>query len=167
MSKAARQRLFFPEDAATETTSPSDRAESFRQTREAHRAETADDYAELIADLIDEHGEARSVDVAERLGVSHATVAKTLTRLQQQGLIVRRPYRGIFLTDAGRRLAEEARGRHRLVVAFLVSLGVSAEAAHHDAEGIEHHVSQETLSAFKRFLANYECCKGPRSGSRR
>jgi DtxR family manganese transport transcriptional regulator len=153
MSKLAKQRLFSPEAAATGTTSPSDRAESFRQTREAHRAETADDYAELIADLIDEHGEARTVDAAERLGVSHATVAKTVTRLQHQGLIVRRPYRGIFLTDAGRRLAEEARERHRLVVAFLVSIGVSTETAHHDAEGIEHHVSDETLSAFKRFLS--------------
>jgi hypothetical protein len=65
-----------------------------------------------------------------------------------------RPYRAIFLTDAGRRLAEEARERHRLVAAFLVSIGVSAETAHHDAEGIEHHVSDETLSAFKRFLSS-------------
>jgi DtxR family transcriptional regulator, manganese transport regulator len=153
MSKSAKQRFFSPEDTATRT-SPSDRAESFRQTREAHRAETADDYVELIADLIDERGEARAVDVAERLGVSHATVAKTVTRLEHQGLIVRRPYRGLFLTDAGRRWAEEARERHRLVVAFLVSIGVSAETAHHDAEGIEHHVSDETLTAFKRFLSS-------------
>jgi DtxR family transcriptional regulator, manganese transport regulator len=152
MSTPAKRRTFSPEDAAT--TSPSDSAESFRQTRKAHRAETADDYVELIADLVDEHGEARSVDVAGRLGVSHATVAKTLTRLQRQGLIVHRPYRGTFLTDAGRRLAEEARQRHRLVVAFLVSIGVSAETAHHDAEGIEHHVSDETLSVFKRFLSS-------------
>jgi DtxR family transcriptional regulator, manganese transport regulator len=152
MSRPLKQRRLSPEDAGTETPSASDRAESFRQTREAHRAETADDYVELVADLIDEQGEARSVDIAERLGVSHATVAKTLTRLQHQELIVRRPYRGIFLTDAGRRLAEQARERHRLVVAFLVSIGVSAETAHHDAEGIEHHVSEETLSAFKRFL---------------
>lgn len=155
MSKhATKQRLSSPEDTATGITPPSERAESFRQTREAHRAETADDYVELIADLMDERGEARSVDIAERLGVSHATVAKTLTRLQHQELIVRRPYRAIFLTDAGRRQAEEARERHRLVVAFLVSIGVSAETAHHDAEGIEHHVSDETLSAFKRFLSN-------------
>jgi DtxR family transcriptional regulator, manganese transport regulator len=154
MSKPAKRRFLPSEAAGTATTAPSHRAESFRQTREAHRAETADDYVELIADLIDEQGEARSVDIAERLGVSHATVAKTLTRLQQQELIVRRPYRGSFLTDAGRRLAEQARERHRLVVAFLVSIGVSAETAHHDAEGIEHHVSEETLSAFKRFLSS-------------
>jgi DtxR family manganese transport transcriptional regulator len=154
MRKPATRKLLSRDDAGTVTMPPSDRAESFRQTREAHRAETADDYVELIADLIDEHSEARSVDVAERLGVSHATVAKTLTRLQHQELIVRRPYRGIFLTDAGRRLAEQARERHRLVVAFLVSIGVSAETAHHDAEGIEHHVSEETLSAFKRFLSS-------------
>jgi DtxR family manganese transport transcriptional regulator len=153
MSRPLKQRRLSPEDARTAEPSASGRAESFRQTREAHRAETADDYVELIADLMDERGEARTVDVAERLGVSHATVAKTVTRLQHQGLIVRRPYRAIFLTDAGRRLAEEVRERHRLVVAFLVSIGVSAETAHHDAEGIEHHVSDETLSAFKRFLS--------------
>jgi len=152
MSRALKQSPLSPEDAGAGTPSASGRAESFRQTREAHRAETAYDYVEIIADLIDEHGEARTVDIAERLGVSHATVAKTVTRLQHQGLIVRRPYRGIFLTDAGRRLAQEARERHRLVVAFLVSIGVSAETAHHDAEGIEHHVSDETLSAFKRCL---------------
>ena len=152
MSRPAKQRRLPREHAEAGTLPASGRAESFRQTREAHRAETADDYVELIADLMDECGEARSVDIAERLGVSHATVAKTLTRLQHQELIVRRPYRAIFLTDAGRRLAEEVRERHRLVVAFLVSIGVSAETAHHDAEGIEHHVSDETLSAFKRFL---------------
>jgi DtxR family manganese transport transcriptional regulator len=153
MSSPLKQRRLSPGNAGTGTPCASGRAESFRQTREAHRAETAYDYVEIIADVIDEHGGARTVDIAERLGVSHATVTKTVTRLQHQGLIVRRPYRGIFLTDAGRRLAEEARERHRLVVAFLVSIGVSAETAHHDAEGIEHHVSEETLSAFKRCLS--------------
>jgi DtxR family manganese transport transcriptional regulator len=160
MSKPAKQRRLPREGAEVGIPPGCGRAESFRQTREAHRAETADDYVELIADLMDERGEARTVDVAERLGVSHATVAKTVTSLQNQGLIVRRPYRAIFLTDAGRRLAEEARERHRLVVAFLVSIGVSAETAHHDAEGIEHHVSDETLSALKRFLSRYECGDG-------
>jgi DtxR family transcriptional regulator, manganese transport regulator len=63
-----------------------------------------------------------------------------------------RPYRAIFLTDAGRKLAAECKQRHETVVAFLQSLGISQKAAQLDAEGIEHHVSPETLAAFERRL---------------
>lgn len=107
---------------------------------------------ELVAELIAARGEARPVDVAHCLGVSQATVAKTVARLQREGLVTHRPYRSIFLTEAGRCLAETARQRHQLVVAFLLSLGISKAAAEQDAEGIEHHVSTETLAAFARFL---------------
>ena len=102
---------------------PGGPAEGFRQTRAAHRSETAEDYVELIADLIDARGEARAVDIAVRLGITQATVANTVSRLQRDGLIEHRPYRSIFLTEAGRELAEMARRRHRLVVAFLRALG--------------------------------------------
>ncbi len=63
-----------------------------------------------------------------------------------------RPYRGIFLTDAGRDLADRVRARHRLVVKLLLAVGVPAEAAEADAEGMEHHASEATLHAFARFL---------------
>jgi DtxR family manganese transport transcriptional regulator len=63
-----------------------------------------------------------------------------------------KPYRAIFLTDAGRKLAEECKRRHETVVAFLRSLGISEKVAELDAEGIEHHVSPETLAAFERLL---------------
>jgi DtxR family transcriptional regulator, manganese transport regulator len=124
----------------------------FRQTRAAHRSETAEDYVELIADLIDARGEARGADIAVRLGITQATVASTVSRLQRDGLIEHRPYRSIFLNEAGRELAEMARRRHRLVVAFLRALGLSEETAEQDAEGIEHHASEETLKAFARFI---------------
>jgi DtxR family transcriptional regulator, manganese transport regulator len=127
-------------------------ADSFRQTRRAHSLEVAEDYVELIAELIDSEGEARTVEIAQRLGVSHPTVGKTLGRLQREGLITRRPYRAVFLTDAGRELAEHARRRHQLVEDFLKAIGVSEERARIDAEGIEHHVSDETLAAFERLL---------------
>jgi DtxR family transcriptional regulator, manganese transport regulator len=133
-------------------TDPAGTAESFRRTRAAHRAETAEDYVELIADLIDARGEARGADIAVRLGISQATVAGTVSRLQRDGLVEHRPYRSIFLTAGGRELAEMARRRHRLVVAFLRSLGVSEETAERDAEGVEHHASEETLEAFARFI---------------
>ena len=126
--------------------------ENFRHTRRARKNEIAEDYVELIADLIDTGGEARAVDIARRLGVSHATVIKTVARLQRDGLVVTRPYRGIFLTDEGRRIAAWSRQRHELVVKFLLAIGVSEETAHADAEGIEHHVSAETLAAFERVV---------------
>lgn len=128
------------------------RAAAFRRTRTAHRSGTAEDYVELIADLIDQHGTARAVDIAARLGVTQATVASTVARLQRDGLVDHQPYRSVFLTENGRQLAEVVRRRHRLVVTFLRALGVSEQTAERDAEGIEHHVSDETLSAFVRFV---------------
>ncbi len=93
------------------------------------------------------------MDIARCLGVTHVTVTRTIARLQRDGLVTAKPYRSIFLTDAGRRLAERVRHRHAIVVAFLVSLGVSEATANTDAEGIEHHVSKETLAAFERFAS--------------
>lgn len=124
-----------------------------RLTRLAHAQERAQDYVEAIADLIAEHGEARATDIAKSLGVTHVTVIRTVQRLQREGLVTTQPYRSIFLTDAGRKLAAKAKARHEKVVAFLEALGVSGATARVDAEGIEHHVSPETLAAFERFLA--------------
>jgi DtxR family manganese transport transcriptional regulator len=112
----------------------------------------AEDYVELIAELIEERGEARGSDVAARLGVANATVVKTLKRLQDERLIEQKPYRAIFLTESGRKLAENGRHRHAIVERFLAALGVSPGVARLDAEGIEHHVSGETLAAMDRFL---------------
>ena len=120
--------------------------------RRAHQQETAEDYVELIADLIDVNGEARAVDLAERTGVTPATVNSTLQRLARDGLIRKARYRSVFLTDEGRELAEQARERHRIVRDFLLALGIEREIAEIDAEGIEHHASEMTLQAFKTFL---------------
>ena len=127
-------------------------ARSFERVRQAHQREVAEDYVELIADLIDYTGEARAVDLAERLGVTNATVNNTLNRLAREGLIARKRYRSIFLTEAGRQMAEDSRERHRVVRDFLVGLGVDPETAEIDAEGIEHHTSEKTLAALRRFL---------------
>lgn len=107
---------------------------------------------EIIADLIAATGEARVVDLARRLGVTHVTVNRTIARLQKAGYVRSQPYRAIFLTRDGTRLAATSKRRHETVVAFLRSLGVSQQAAEMDAEGIEHHVSPETLNAFKTNL---------------
>ncbi|MBD9374883.1 manganese-binding transcriptional regulator MntR [Rhizobium sp. ARZ01] len=128
--------------------------ESFRQTRNSRRTELVEDYVELIADLIADGGEARQVDIAQRLGVAQPTVAKMLKRLAADGFIQQKPYRGVFLTAQGSELAERSRERHRIVESFLRALGISPETARIDAEGIEHYVSAETLDAFRLFLAD-------------
>ncbi len=128
-------------------------ARRFKKVRDAHQSEIAEDYVELIAELIETSGEARLVDLAERLGVSNATVNNTIQRLSRDGLVRCRPYRSIFLTDEGRELATASRERHRLVRDFLVALGIDLETAEADAEGIEHHVSNDTLSTFRSYLA--------------
>ena len=131
---------------------PTQQAETLRRSRLDRATEVAQDYVEAIADLSAAVGEARVTDLARRLGVTHVTVNRTLARLRQAGYVNARPYRAIFLTDAGRKLATESKQRHETVVAFLESLGISKRIAELDAEGIEHHVSPETLAAFRRRL---------------
>jgi DtxR family manganese transport transcriptional regulator len=134
------------------TQSAERQSRRFRRVRDAHLTELAEDYVELIADLIDETGEARVVDLAGRLGVAKATVSVAIQRLQRDGLVTSRPYRSIFLTAKGHELATAVRARHCLVREFLVALGVDADTADADAEGIEHHVSDATLAAFRSHL---------------
>ena len=135
----------------TQLVNVEEHVEGFRQVREAHRRELIDDYVELISDLINEVGEARQVDMAARLGVSQPTVAKMLKRLASVGRIEQIPWRGIFLTPEGEKLAQKSRERHQIVENFLLAIGVSPEIARRDAEGMEHHVSEETLAMFLKF----------------
>lgn len=129
------------------------RSQAFKRVRADHSAELAGDYVEMIADLIDDRGEARCTDLAMRLGVANATVVKTLKRLTDQGLVTQEPYRAIFLTSDGWTLAEDGKRKHQIVENFLLALGVPADTARIDSEGIEHHVSVDTLKAMARFLS--------------
>ncbi len=129
------------------------RSAAFSRTRADHSSELAHDYCELIAELIDEKGEARCTDIALRLGVANATVAKTMKRLAEQGLVEQEPYRAIFLSAEGWKIAEDGKRKHAIVEQFLLALGVSSKTAQVDAEGMEHHVSAETLKVMARFLA--------------
>ena len=124
--------------------------------REARATALLQDYVELIDDLLAAEGEARPTDIARRLGVSHATAIKAIARLKREGLAHSRPYRGVFLTEKGHALAASCRARHRLVVDVLLALGVPPDVAEHDAEGIEHHVSEAALDAFRRFLGRQD-----------
>ena len=133
--------------------SVSDSAAKFDRIRRAHQSEVAEDYVEMISDLIEETGEARTVDLAARFGVTSPTVNAIIRRLQRENLVETRPYRSIFLTEAGKALAESSRARHQIVRDFLVTIGVPETIAEEDAEGVEHHVSEETLAVFAQITA--------------
>ncbi|MDV7270151.1 manganese-binding transcriptional regulator MntR [Thioclava sp. A2] len=127
-------------------------ADRFTHAREVQSKALLEDYVEMIGDLIAELGEARVADIAARMGVAQPTATKAISRLKREGLATSRPYRGVFLTDAGAALADKVRARHRTVVALLMAVGVPEEVAEQDAEGIEHHVSDRSLAAFENFL---------------
>jgi DtxR family transcriptional regulator, manganese transport regulator len=132
------------------------RATPFKRTRADHQVELIQDYVEMIAELINECDEARGRDIALRFGVANATVVKMLKRLQDQGLVTQKPYRAIFLTADGRKMAEEGKCRHQIVENFLLALGISVETSRIDSEGIEHHVSDETLKTMAKYIARKE-----------
>jgi len=141
-----------PSEEDTTESPDFDSTHRFHRTRADHARELAEDYVELIDDLIAKTGEARAVDIAARLGVSQVTVAKSVARLKREGLVTSEPYRAIFLTEQGKRLADECGERHRLVLEFLLALGVPPGDAATDAEGIEHHLSPATYEAMRRFI---------------
>ena len=124
---------------------------SFSKVRNAHKTENTEDYLELIAELLNSKGEARIVDIAESLGIAQATANKTIQRLQSQGYVKREPYRSIFLTLQGQKIASESKKRHNIVYNFLINLGLDKNTAYEDAEGIEHHVSEKTLRKMDNF----------------
>jgi DtxR family manganese transport transcriptional regulator len=132
----------------------------FRRVRADHETEIAEDYVEAIHRLESEQGRCRGADLARFFAVSHATVTQTIARLKEAGLVDPQPYGPITLTSRGLKIAREARSRHETVVQFLRAIGVSEETARSDAEGIEHHVSDETLERLQ------QCIRGQARGRR-
>jgi DtxR family manganese transport transcriptional regulator len=119
--------------------------------------ETAEDYVEAVLEILEESQKCRVVDLARKFAVSHVTVTKTVSRLVAAGYLKTEPYAPIELTPKGRRLAKQSRLRHETVYNFLIAIGVSPQVAAIDAEGLEHHVSKETLEklqALTKRLAN-------------
>lgn len=131
---------------------PADQSARFRRTRDAHASETAEDYVEAIADLIDERGEARVGELARLMGVSHVTVSRIVARLSAEGLVRATRNRPLVLSAAGDRLAQRMRERHDIVVRFLLAIGVPRAQASIDAEGMEHHVGAATLRAMEQLV---------------
>lgn len=120
--------------------------------RSDHASETAEDYVEAILDIIEEKETCRAVDLTRKFKVTHVTVNKTIKRLVRDGYVVTAPYAPISLSPKGKKTALASRERHRIVFEFLLALGVSRSTAATDSEGIEHHVSAETLKAMQKFV---------------
>jgi len=121
------------------------------RTRSDHATELTEDYVEAIAEISGNEGVCRVRDLAKRFGVSHVTVNRAVARMMRDGFVDSAPYAPVTLTPKGRELADIARERHQIVFRFLQALGVSDRNAAIDSEGIEHHVSDETLGLMKQF----------------
>lgn len=128
------------------------KAESFIATRNHHISETAEDYVEMVADLIHEKGEARVCDIAQNLGVSHVAVVRMVKRLKKKGFVHSEPHQSITLTHEGSMLASLSKKKHSFLLEYLIALGVPEDIAAIDVEGMEHHISEETIEAFQKHL---------------
>lgn len=111
---------------------------------------------EAIADAVLESGECRVSNLSEKFGVSHVTVIQNLRKLERDGLVVVQSRMPVSLTGRGSRLARACQKRHDLVRQFLMAIGVSEQVAAIDSEGIEHHVSEETLAKMRLFIDNQD-----------
>ncbi len=132
-------------------TKPETQAQWFSRVRLAHRHESTEDYVELIAQIRDSQAEARSSDIAKHMGISCATVSKIISRMKKEGYLENEPYRSLRLSRKGTTLAKKCKKRHEIVLNFLIKLGVPESIAEFDAEGIEHHISKQTLDIFKNY----------------
>ena len=123
----------------------------YSKIRSQNKNEILEDYVEAIQEISEIKGDVKNADLAIHFSVSQATVNKNLKRLISYNLAKSEPYRSIFLTNEGKKLASISKQKHQIVYNFLVKLGVSKKIAQFVSEGIEHHVSEETLKLMKKF----------------
>lgn len=131
-------------------------AQPFIATRNHHSSELAEDYVEIISDLIAYKGVAKIKDIAEHMGVSHVTVIRTIDRLKKRGYILSEKHQSLALTEEGMKLAAFSKERHEFLLKYLMALGVPEMIAKIDVEGMEHHISHTTMNAFRAHLARIE-----------
>ena len=120
--------------------------------RKQHSSELAQDYVEAIYEILKADAVVTITALQKVFGVSHVTVIRSLKRIHEQGLTTGTKSKQIQLTDTGLALAESAAEKHQLVKQLFIQLGVQEEQADADAEGAEHHLSNETIEAIRRFL---------------
>jgi Mn-dependent DtxR family transcriptional regulator len=110
-------------------------------------SQSAEDYLERIQELIQEKGYARMVDIASSLNVRQASVTSMVQKLGDLGYVNYVKYRGLVLTDKGRSVAVKIQRRHETLTRFFSLLGLDAETQQEDIEGIEHHLSPDTVAS--------------------
>ena len=116
---------------------------------------SVEDYLKVIWSLSPEGRPASTNDIAHRLELSAASVSGMIKRLSEQGLLEHVPYKGVQLTDEGRRVALRMVRRHRIIEAYLVGfLGYSWDRVHAEAERLEHAVSDELVERMSRALGH-------------
>ena len=121
-------------------------------TRESRESVAVEDYLEKILELIDSKGYARVADIAEGLGIAQPSVSNMMKRLDEKGLLKYEKYRGMTLTDQGETVARRIIKRHGILEDFLGLVGIDKETAYNDVEGMEHHISPQTLRAIEQIL---------------
>jgi Mn-dependent DtxR family transcriptional regulator len=122
----------------------------------ATQTRAVEDYLEQIHNLIESKGYARVVDIAQNLGISQASVTNMIQKLDAEGYLVYERYRGVTLTDEGRRVGQEIAKRHDVLKRLLQRFGLDAETVHRDVEGMEHHISRQTLQVLTLILEELE-----------
>src|SRR3989475_12919873 len=115
--------------------------------RETPRAE---DYLEVVYDLIHEKGYATTSDISERLNVKPPTVSNMVGKLAAKGYLKHERYRGMNLTEHGENVARSVIRRHEVISELLSMIGVADDVAYEDTEGIEHHVQPTTIRRIER-----------------
>jgi Mn-dependent DtxR family transcriptional regulator len=118
-----------------------------------HVSEPNEDYLERIYELLGEKGYARVSDIADKLKVKPASVTRMLQRLEIAGLLSREPYRGFTLTKKGHQIGKRIQTRHQILIKFLQKLGVPEKFINKDIEGLEHHLSDQTVKRLQVFLS--------------
>jgi Mn-dependent DtxR family transcriptional regulator len=126
-------------------------------------SQSAEDYLERIHELIEEKGYARVVDIASSLHVKQASVTNMVKKLGELGYLNYEKYRGLVLTDKGRDVARRIQQRHETLSRFFSLFGLDKETQLLDIEGIEHHLSPDTVQMLadltKFFETNPETLK--------
>ena len=118
--------------------------------------QSAEDYLERIHELIEEKGYARVVDIASSLRVRQASVTGMVQKLGELGYLNYEKYRGLILTEKGRAVACTIQKRHETLSRFFSLLGVDPGTQQQDIEGIEHHLSTETVETLSDLTAFFE-----------
>ncbi|WP_019532708.1 transcriptional regulator MntR [Paenibacillus ginsengihumi] len=111
-----------------------------------------EDYLERIYKLIDEKGYARVSDIAEGLEVHPSSVTKMIQKLDKDNYLVYEKYRGLVLTSKGQKMGKRLVDRHELLEEFLKLIGVSEDTIYKDVEGIEHHLSWDSITCIETLL---------------